>query len=591
MVTESAPGRKVIFLTGVTGFLGKVVLEELLRRRLELGVGKAIVLLRPAKASEGSSSPVTAAEPSSRFQTEVATSPCFAKLPPSWTDYVQPVWGDVEKPDCGLDPSAYQQICDETTHVVHCAASVKFDLPFANAASINIQGALHVLQLAQSCSRLERMIYTSTAYVTPHKGSDRMYEQLALLGPWTSAQALLNDISSGVVDEAQVLRQTGHPNTYALTKCIAEHLVLEGRGSMPLTIVRPSIIAASQTYPFPGWTDNISAIAAVILAYTKRGMREFHGRSSTSLDVVPVDFVADFIINEAFSPQGSSSLSIANCVAGIRDTMELKKLGVVAASYFQQSEFQFERHPQSLHALINRLLRQELPLNLLKTSAWTSGNQRQLIQLQSLKEGMNTLNNTFSYYLSHTFDFVSSRPTAYQNIKAYDQTEYMKLIFRGVQQYSMRTARTRGLVSAEKIIAGRESINSSDHLVKLFTGIRATWVFRLAAMIIEKVLGRIFDKVTIDQQSFLDALEGYYPETPDHRLVILPTHRSYLDFIICPYLFYTLPQLGVKIPRIAAQDEFARLPLVGGLMNRLARSTYSAAWAGRIRGWISRSGR
>ncbi len=53
------------------------------------------------------------------------------------------------------------------------------------------------------------------------------------------------------------------------------------------------------------------------------------------------------------------------------------------------------------------------------------------------------------------------------------------------------------------------------------------------------------------------------------RLLILPSHRSYMDFVICPYLFYHLPGLGIKIPRIAAQDEFSRLPIPGALPRRL----------------------
>ena len=36
-----------ILLTGSTGFVGKVVLEELLRRREELGIEKIHLLIRP----------------------------------------------------------------------------------------------------------------------------------------------------------------------------------------------------------------------------------------------------------------------------------------------------------------------------------------------------------------------------------------------------------------------------------------------------------------------------------------------------------------------------------------------------------------
>ena len=58
-------------LTGATGFVGKVVLSELLRRREELNLGTVHLLIRPRRG--------TSAE--KRFQRRVLTSPCFSELP------------------------------------------------------------------------------------------------------------------------------------------------------------------------------------------------------------------------------------------------------------------------------------------------------------------------------------------------------------------------------------------------------------------------------------------------------------------------------------------------------------------------------
>ena len=43
-----------VLLTGVTGFVGKVVLYELLRRREELGISRVSVLVRPKASRHGS---------------------------------------------------------------------------------------------------------------------------------------------------------------------------------------------------------------------------------------------------------------------------------------------------------------------------------------------------------------------------------------------------------------------------------------------------------------------------------------------------------------------------------------------------------
>ena len=55
------------------------------------------------------------------------------------------------------------------------------------------------------------------------------------------------------------------PNTYTYTKNIGEKLLKKHRGSLPLVIIRPSMIGAAFKEPFPGWVDSISAATAVYL--------------------------------------------------------------------------------------------------------------------------------------------------------------------------------------------------------------------------------------------------------------------------------------------------------------------------------------
>ena len=42
-----------------------------------------------------------------------------------------------------------------------------------------------------------------------------------------------------------------HPNTYTFTKAVAENLLAEERGSLPVAIFRPSIVTGSFQEPFP----------------------------------------------------------------------------------------------------------------------------------------------------------------------------------------------------------------------------------------------------------------------------------------------------------------------------------------------------
>jgi thioester reductase-like protein len=74
MVAATTPTRARVLLTGCTGFVGKVVLEELARRRVELGVERVYVLIRPRRNKSAQE----------RFDQNVATSPCFSRSEPGW---------------------------------------------------------------------------------------------------------------------------------------------------------------------------------------------------------------------------------------------------------------------------------------------------------------------------------------------------------------------------------------------------------------------------------------------------------------------------------------------------------------------------
>src|SRR3989338_6283861 len=89
---QSAFGRFMsqIFLTGATGFLGKVVLAELVRRKEELSIQKIYCLVRPNKKRDSAQT---------RFEKEVALSPCFSKFSKNWANDVEIIEGELAK-DC-----------------------------------------------------------------------------------------------------------------------------------------------------------------------------------------------------------------------------------------------------------------------------------------------------------------------------------------------------------------------------------------------------------------------------------------------------------------------------------------------------------
>lgn len=159
-IESSATGQVVILVTGVTGFLGKVVLEELIRRKVEgsLHLDRLLVLIRPARGKA----------PSERFKDKVAGSPCFSKLPADWQRHVEVISGDLMETSCGIHENTLDFVTGQITHIIHCAGCVAFDSPLDVLLAENVTASLNILELAQDCPNMQRLVLTSTAYVTPH---------------------------------------------------------------------------------------------------------------------------------------------------------------------------------------------------------------------------------------------------------------------------------------------------------------------------------------------------------------------------------------------------------------------------------------
>lgn len=119
---------KTIFLTGTTGFVGKVVLEKILR---SLPNFKKIFVMVRAKKN------MTARE---RFERSILSSEIFTPLlkqnpglKETLRSRVVPVEGDLIINQLGLSPADRAMVTAETDLVINVAASVNFDDPLLDA--------------------------------------------------------------------------------------------------------------------------------------------------------------------------------------------------------------------------------------------------------------------------------------------------------------------------------------------------------------------------------------------------------------------------------------------------------------------------
>ena len=432
---STARAGRTVLLTGATGFVGKVALEELLRRRGELGVERVWLLVRadgPAHAE-------------ARVR-ELLRSPCFAGLAPGWERCVAAVAGDVERPGLGLAPEARERVLREATHLVHCAASIDFDLPLAQALSANTRGALHALELARACPRLESFVGVSTASVTPHPrpASGAVHRAPERLAPLPrDAGELFDESAEGRAAATRLLAETGHPNTYTLTKCLAEHLVARRAGDLPVTLVRPSIVSASRARPLPGWIDSAAACAGLVAMIGTGRIRVVAGDRRARVDVVPCDEVAQRIVDAAFDPPPRGELRIRHAVSGLASALSIPLCRERIVGFFA-------RHPVGggearLHFVGRRgplfhaahALRHELPG--LGASAWLAlrGMPEKRQAARRLLERQRTANRDFAYFMHATFDFEASSPLR----PVLEPGPYLDLVCEGVSRHLLRRDR------------------------------------------------------------------------------------------------------------------------------------------------------
>lgn len=544
---------RTYLVTGVTGFLGKVMLESLVRQRERLGIDRILVVIRARGSKTGAD----------RLVNEVAASPCLAALPAGWMQQVTVLDGDLSSPGLGLVPEQLV-LLDSVTHVIHSAASVNFSLPVKQAAKANILASLNLMELVRRAPRLKRFVYVSTAYVTPHRADDEPIEERLVPLPGSAAE-MLAEIEAETTSDVDWLARTGYPNTYTLTKAIAERLLFERRGTIPLSIVRPSVITASRVTPFPGWIDSTSGFGAFATMIGLGHLRVVVGRPDARLDLIPVDDVSDRVIEEAHT--AVEETTIRHATAGKALSPSVRECWDEIHTYFLMHPI--DRRPARRYLgpagarfALADAIHHRLPIAFAEMSSPVRRRQA-----KRLASRLDYLNDVFPYFTTRTFDFRSSRPLAADH----QPRAFVRTVCRGLAAHVLDQD------ERQWTLAGRQHAGHGGDLRWVMAHKDANAWVRTGIWASTKVLRRVAQAVTVDVPSFERARAAV---APGSAIVLLPSHRSYLDFILCSYLAFTRPDLGIRVPYIAAATEFGRVPLLGRILQWM-HAFYVKRGAGR----------
>ncbi|KAJ3619069.1 hypothetical protein MTP99_005856 [Tenebrio molitor] len=286
-----------IFLTGGTGFLGKILIEKLLRQCWDLK--KIYVLVRPKKDKS----------PEKRFE-EFFEYPCFDLIKcKNLSEKVFLISGDCQKPHLGLGVQDVKLLKKETTCVIHAAANVKFDQTLKEA-SHNVRATRDVLELAKEMQNLKVFVYVSTAFsncVHSHI-EERFYTP-----PMKSESflGLVDDVDDNTLQAITSKLLGDYPNTYIYTKCITEDLVRSSL-QVPKVIVRPAIVTSTIEEPVLGWVDNLNGVIGILLLAGLGILQSMHAKKNSPALLVPVDYVANCTLAAAWKVHRSGTTTIYN---------------------------------------------------------------------------------------------------------------------------------------------------------------------------------------------------------------------------------------------------------------------------------------
>jgi long-chain acyl-CoA synthetase len=288
-----------------------------------------------------------------RFEKMIEDSPVFDPLferygdglPDFLREKIEVVEGDVTQPGLGLTELTARILQKNLDLIVNSSGLTDFNPDLRDALATNTDAAVNILEFVRSSDHAG-LLHLSTCYVAGEQDGrvgERLtpnYTPRAVAGfdaeqEWRALQEVVKnaeihaeseEVTSGLRMQAQSkehaaknlqgaalenqirknrvrwlktylteagtrrAKELGWPNTYTLTKSLAESLIAKYGAGLPVAVVRPAIVETSVAKPFLGWNEGINTSAS--LSYLLGTyFRQLPSNESKRLDIIPVDAV------------------------------------------------------------------------------------------------------------------------------------------------------------------------------------------------------------------------------------------------------------------------------------------------------------
>ncbi|XP_061400774.1 fatty acyl-CoA reductase 1 [Musca vetustissima] len=269
---------KNVLITGATGFMGKVLVEKLLRSCPDV---KGLYLL--IRSKRGLSPEVRKDQ-----YLKCVIFNNILELYPEIGKKIFVIGGDVLEDNLGIKHEDREHLIQTIDVVFHCAANVRFDQPLRPMVQMNVMGTQKVLELATQMENLKVFVHVSTTFCQCNEPfvEERAYS--AHRNPYEIIDMvkLMNDDELAKVTPELL---NGLPNTYAFSKALSEDLINRYGQKMPIVITRPSIVTAAWKEPLPGWIESINGPTGLMIGGARGVIRTMYCNPDNSSTIIPVD--------------------------------------------------------------------------------------------------------------------------------------------------------------------------------------------------------------------------------------------------------------------------------------------------------------
>ena len=380
MIRDALSGKRIA-VTGSTGFLGTALVERLLRAVPDC---ELVLLIRAGRSStvdRRAAREIFKNDAFDRLRADLGKEG-FAK---ALDRRVQVIQGDVSTDGLGLDDDGRAALA--SCHIViHSAATVSFDSPLDGAVEVNLLGPVRIVTTLADLGVTPHLVAVSTCYVAgSRRGSapEQLVDESPFFTdvPWRAevdaarraradaeatsrtpemlarfqkeARSELGAAGTPLIAgktehqrtrwvadrmaEAGIARASslGWPDAYAYTKALGERALVESRGDVPVSIVRPSIIESALAEPVPGWIRGFRMAEPVIISYARGLLSEFPGVPEGIIDVIPVDLVVGAICAAAAQPPPAKP-HVIQVASGTANPLRYRQLVNLVEAWFKE---------------------------------------------------------------------------------------------------------------------------------------------------------------------------------------------------------------------------------------------------------------